>query len=397
VPRASVQSNSEILFKLRREKGLTQEQVALDAGISKRQYERIESGGSSTLATLTAIAEVLGCDLDSLIEPSGVNEKASFLGQDTKETVEAHLNRKRLSQRMRTAKLSDLLSTARSCISLVVRTASIGDIHLSLRKDATMGELAYAVAKKYFKDDYQNCDWLITDAEADEYDIAMTAGELAANSVSTVCLRRLAGLPLALSSWSVWVGNALKRFCFSLGSRVARLKWKGYILKELRCRFYVWLYTRGPLLNRIPPSVVVGDMAGLVQLYTEANVKTGQAVEMIKLMDRNESSAKYRNEMAWACYRAGSYRAAFRLIVDNPSEQDYKLKNKLSMTYHLYFICKKLGFTKTSDEIQRLFREVIEPQVRRGMYSLTPPLYDLECERVRLSDESLSRVAHVAK
>lgn len=62
------------LQRLRVERGLTQERVAYDAGLSRYQYQRMEWGkigkdtpANPTLKTIMAVAQVLGVTLDELL------------------------------------------------------------------------------------------------------------------------------------------------------------------------------------------------------------------------------------------------------------------------------------------------------------------------------------------
>ena len=65
------------LQRLRVERGLTQERVAYDAGLSRYQYQRMEWGkigkdtpANPTLKTIMAVAQVLGVTLDELLPRS---------------------------------------------------------------------------------------------------------------------------------------------------------------------------------------------------------------------------------------------------------------------------------------------------------------------------------------
>lgn len=70
-----VRELGQSLQRIRNARGLSQEQVAYGAGLSRLQYQRLEWGHSSpspkasnpTLKSLIAIAEVLDCTLDEII------------------------------------------------------------------------------------------------------------------------------------------------------------------------------------------------------------------------------------------------------------------------------------------------------------------------------------------
>ena len=59
---------SENLANVRRSKNLTQAEIARQAGIPVRSYQRYESGEQEpTLSKLTAIADALGVSIDELV------------------------------------------------------------------------------------------------------------------------------------------------------------------------------------------------------------------------------------------------------------------------------------------------------------------------------------------
>lgn len=64
------------LRRLRDQRGLSQERVASDAGLSTVQYQRLESGGfagptpNPTSKTLIAIAQILDVTIDELLPPT---------------------------------------------------------------------------------------------------------------------------------------------------------------------------------------------------------------------------------------------------------------------------------------------------------------------------------------
>ncbi|MCH9274891.1 helix-turn-helix domain-containing protein [Bifidobacterium amazonense] len=62
------------LQRLRNARGLSQERVAFDAGLSRLQYQRLERGGfkndspsNPTAKTLIALAEILGVTVNELL------------------------------------------------------------------------------------------------------------------------------------------------------------------------------------------------------------------------------------------------------------------------------------------------------------------------------------------
>ena len=62
------------LQRLRIQRGLSQERVAFDAGMSRLQYQRLERGGfkgdppsNPTARTLIALAQILGVTVDELL------------------------------------------------------------------------------------------------------------------------------------------------------------------------------------------------------------------------------------------------------------------------------------------------------------------------------------------
>lgn len=57
------------LKHIRKEKGLSQEALALDMGVSQQSVAKWESGKSLPRAsTLTHLAQVLGCSVDELLD-----------------------------------------------------------------------------------------------------------------------------------------------------------------------------------------------------------------------------------------------------------------------------------------------------------------------------------------
>ena len=57
-----------IIKKLRKEKKLSQEQLATMSALSVRTIQRVESGKSASLETLKSLASVLEVDIDKLTE-----------------------------------------------------------------------------------------------------------------------------------------------------------------------------------------------------------------------------------------------------------------------------------------------------------------------------------------
>ena len=89
------------LQRLRVERGLTQERVAYDAGLSRYQYQRMEWGkigkdtpANPTLKTIMAVAQVLGVTLDELLpQPSPPSWPLAPLGRRWQESWVARLPR----------------------------------------------------------------------------------------------------------------------------------------------------------------------------------------------------------------------------------------------------------------------------------------------------------------
>jgi len=66
-----LQEIAEALYRTRLDRGLTQATLAVEAGVSKRTVERIESGQSAQLSSFIRILRALGLlsQLDALIPP----------------------------------------------------------------------------------------------------------------------------------------------------------------------------------------------------------------------------------------------------------------------------------------------------------------------------------------
>ena len=109
---------------------------------------------------------------------------------------------------------------------------------------------------------------------------------------------------------------------------------------------------------------------------------------MSKIAGRCEAASEYCDPIAWACYRAGWYKMAFTVLVDNATEERH-CKNEVAIPYHLYFICRRLGFDDTAAAIKRFFAEIVEKEFPYGMYSIKAPLYELEYRNV--SDTTMTR------
>src|SRR3990172_8231274 len=109
MPRATIRGNPEAILKLRTMRGLSQKEVADRAGISKKQYERIESGDPTTLDTLSYVAAVLICPIPELIDASELQAEAKRLGVTPQQLVAYHTKKKKLAKWMRGAILSTLI------------------------------------------------------------------------------------------------------------------------------------------------------------------------------------------------------------------------------------------------------------------------------------------------
>ena len=66
-----------IIKKLRKEKKLSQEQLATMSALSVRTIQRVESGKSASLETLKSLASVLEVDIDKLTEVITMIDKKS--------------------------------------------------------------------------------------------------------------------------------------------------------------------------------------------------------------------------------------------------------------------------------------------------------------------------------
>ena len=59
---------AELLLELRQEKGLTQAEVAEQAGITRQHFQRLEAGITNpSVGTLIGVAGVFGLGLDELV------------------------------------------------------------------------------------------------------------------------------------------------------------------------------------------------------------------------------------------------------------------------------------------------------------------------------------------
>jgi transcriptional regulator with XRE-family HTH domain len=54
---------------MRERRDLTQEQLAVAAGLTSKTIRNLEQGGSPRVGTLSKLAEALNCSVEDLIEP----------------------------------------------------------------------------------------------------------------------------------------------------------------------------------------------------------------------------------------------------------------------------------------------------------------------------------------
>lgn len=71
-PTAAVRRVAKRIAEIRREKGITQDEMAERLSCAPRNYQRIEYGGQNlTIETLTKIANALGVTVTELVPPPG--------------------------------------------------------------------------------------------------------------------------------------------------------------------------------------------------------------------------------------------------------------------------------------------------------------------------------------
>lgn len=69
-PEAAMLRVAQRIAELRREKGITQDEMAEGFGCATKNYQRIESGEQNlTIRTLTKIANLLGVTVTDLVPP----------------------------------------------------------------------------------------------------------------------------------------------------------------------------------------------------------------------------------------------------------------------------------------------------------------------------------------
>jgi transcriptional regulator with XRE-family HTH domain len=70
-PTAAVRRVAKRIAEVRREKGITQDEMAERLRCAPRNYQRIEYGQNITIETLTKIANALGVTVNELVPPPG--------------------------------------------------------------------------------------------------------------------------------------------------------------------------------------------------------------------------------------------------------------------------------------------------------------------------------------
>jgi transcriptional regulator with XRE-family HTH domain len=68
-PNAAIRRVANRIAELRREKGITQDQMAEGLRCATKNYQRIEYGQNVTIKTLTRIANLLGVTVTDLVPP----------------------------------------------------------------------------------------------------------------------------------------------------------------------------------------------------------------------------------------------------------------------------------------------------------------------------------------
>ena len=68
-PTAAVRRVAKRISEIRREKEITQDQMAEALGCATKNYQRIEYGQNVTIKTLTKIANILGVTVTDLVPP----------------------------------------------------------------------------------------------------------------------------------------------------------------------------------------------------------------------------------------------------------------------------------------------------------------------------------------
>lgn len=184
MPRAFIRPDSSALLRIRTERGLTQDEVAIRSGYAKRTVERIEAGDRSTLATLSDVAAALDVPVNVLI--LAAPEPPAHLAGWIAGSLDAGR-----SVFLKEVHLVDLLCPSDSAegVTLTCHT-SRGDYTYSLRRNATGAELCAAIRNDLFPG-VAGYERLALGAALDQpFDSAHTVAHIAAHSGGAVYLIR---------------------------------------------------------------------------------------------------------------------------------------------------------------------------------------------------------------
>lgn len=388
MPRGTVRSNGEAIYAFRSRYGITQEDLAARSGYSKRTIERLEAGTDTTLLTLSNVASVLKCQTDDLVQINDVGTtittRLDGLIKQKQENIEELIERKRMADSARRAAVLARFvcpPEESGATSIVCRTKSLGDLSLTLKSTVTMAELAEAIAKAYFQNEYADHDWTICDSGKSMYEPATTVADLHERSVNLIyiCKRKRVSPGFA--------ATPIPPFC--LKTEVSRFRKGGYILKRLWCRIYSWICNLPGFSNVIPSEWALKRLNEVVTLYSETNVRIEDAVGLSNIMERTAMSVPawwyYRDTIAWVWYRTGNQKSALATLThDLPNDA----MENLGVLYHLYFILKGVGATSGAAVIRKGFD--VHLREKRVSGSWNPDyVYELECKRIYADDDLL--------
>jgi transcriptional regulator with XRE-family HTH domain len=79
-PNAAIRRVAKRIAEIRREKGITQDEMAERLRCATKNYQRIEYGQNVTITTLTRIANILGVTVTDLVPPPPKRRKAAAKG-----------------------------------------------------------------------------------------------------------------------------------------------------------------------------------------------------------------------------------------------------------------------------------------------------------------------------
>ncbi|ARJ50969.1 helix-turn-helix domain-containing protein [Staphylococcus lutrae] len=83
--------NKSLVAKLRKQKGLTQENLAEKANVTVRTIQRIEAGETVSSETLKNVANALNVSMSELFEDVESNEKGAKIMNSSKERQQEHV------------------------------------------------------------------------------------------------------------------------------------------------------------------------------------------------------------------------------------------------------------------------------------------------------------------